>query len=306
MGCCKIPPLRVPPLRIPPVQNIVNAVVNVANKAADTVVNVAKQAVSAIEQAAKDLVNILGKSMDVINKIKDSVESIPKKFTDIGNQIVDAPNKIKEKLTDQINNIVNKIENVFNSVGNIFSKVVTIYNCLVAFFDFIGELCKYVVKFISWLFLHFFPWLGQYIECAFSKIINLPNCFIWYALDTLAFTIYLPFRFLFWLLDTVFNLNSAVQNLEHDCWVMLDNLDEYVYSDKTGRFGPGLNTGFHIIHFPNSVMEKCYKCKISCLSPMPCVKNLTTSYVKLSTCGSKDIPDNLKKCGKSGGNFEKC
>lgn len=233
------------------------------------------------------LVNGIRKVPDIFDR---TVNFIPQTITGLINKAVD---------------IFNKVVDIFNNVVSTFNKVVEIFNCLVAFFDFIGQVCRYIVKFISWLFLNFFPWLAQYIECAFNKIISLPNCFIWYALDTLAFTLYLPFRFLFWLLDTVFNLNSAVQNLEHDCWVMMDSLDEYIHSDKTGKYGPGLGTGFHIIHFPDSVMEKCYKCKIKCLSPMPCLKDLSSAYQKMIKCGSKDV-EQLKKCGNSGPNFEKC
>jgi len=211
-----------------------------------------------------------------------------------------------KKIPDEITKLSNTVTDILNKVRDIFSKVKTIFDCLTAFFDFIGEISKYVVRFVSWVFLHFFPWLGQYIECAFNKLTNLPNCFIWYTLDTLGFTLYLPFRFTFWLLDTVFNLDSAVQNFEHDCWVMLDSLDAYIHDDGDSSFGPGLGTGYHIIHFPDSVTTKCYKCTIKCLTPMPCVKNLTNAYLKLSNCNSADLPDGAKKCGKPVANFEKC
>ena len=207
-------------------------------------------------------------------------------------------NKVVKGVTD----IPGEITGVFNQVVEIFKKVQRIFNCLTAFFDFVGELCKYVVRFVSWVFIHFFPWLSQYIECAFYKITSLPNCFLWYSLDTIGFIIYLPFRFTFWLIDTIFNLNSTVQNLEHDFWGMLDYLDEYIHNEGEGKLG----TGYHIIHFPDTVIEKCYKCSIKCLTPMPCVKNLNRAYRGLKDCGSGDVPDELKKCGKPSGNFEKC
>jgi hypothetical protein len=61
-------------------------------------------------------------------------------------------------------------------------------------------------------------------------------------------------------------------------------------------------------------MEKCYKCKINCLAPMPCLKDLHAKYEEMRTCGrtggacDKPIDEYkpLPKCGNSGPKFEKC
>jgi hypothetical protein len=56
----------------------------------------------------------------------------------------------------------------------------------------------------------------------------------------------------------------------------------------------------------DSIIDKCYKCEIKCLSPMPCVNDLKNAYIGMKDCGTDDNPDELNKCGNPSGYFEKC
>jgi len=102
------------------------------------------------------------------------------------------------------------------------------------------------------------------------SISKLPKCFLWYALDTMGWIIYLPFRFVFWVLD-YFIPEIKMTEKEHKGWDFLDEIDYFLhgpngnwfmdqYADKSppNPDPDSLNLEFHVIHFPNSVMETCY------------------------------------------------
>jgi len=126
----------------------------------------------------------------------------------------------------------------------------------------------------------FLCWLIRYIIVIAYKITTLPKCFLWYFLDTAGWVLYLPFRCTFWLIDWL--LNMGIVKMEHNSWDFLDQIDYFVHgkprdnyfmyqykpsNDKIDSDGNPLvngldpktmNLGFHIIHFPNSVMFQCY------------------------------------------------
>lgn len=128
----------------------------------------------------------------------------------------------------------------------------------------------------------FIPWLIRFIICSSYKIVSFPKCFLWYGLDIAGWIFYLPFRFLFWLVDAI--LDVGLVKLEHDTWCFLDDLDYFLHGPKDNYFmyqyapedrnvptpdPESLNTGYHIIHFPDSVMEKCYALNYYALANCP-------------------------------------
>jgi len=149
------------------------------------------------------------------------------------------------------------------------------------------ELFKYIFNFCIWLFIYFLPWLGQYFECAFEKIVSLPKCFFWYILECISWVVYLPFRIVFWLIDYLFNI--GLEQLIHDYfWCILEDIDKFIHDEGEGSLG----TGIHIIHFPDSVMDKCYNCHIKPIGKkMPSTCNLNKKYCKFINCknGNKCI-----------------
>jgi hypothetical protein len=190
---------------------------------------------------------------------------------------------------------IRKIGHVFTSIGsigstikNIITKITNMIKCLVAFFTFIAVFFSYCGNFSIWIFTYLLPWVGQYIECIFQKIISLPKCFFWYLLDSIAWIIYLPFRIVFW----SFGMEDFVRDY---FWCLLEDLDKFIHDEKGG-----LGTGIHIIHFPDSVMEKCYYCKIEPLKKkMPSTCNLTKSYKKFINCNKSNKENKLNKCASN-------
>lgn len=173
--------------------------------------------------------------------------------------------------------IISPIENIIKKIVKGVNDIIEGINCLLAFINFIIELFAYIFKFFAWFFTAFLPWIGQYIECAFMKITNITKCFPWYALDCFIWVVCLPFRFLLWLIDSIFNL--GIQEIIHDYfWCPLEDLDKFIHDD--------LDTGVHIIHFPDSVMATCYECKTSSFPLMPCARTIDKRYQELIHCGN--------------------
>jgi len=230
-----------------------------------------------------------------------------------------------------------------------FSLFVTIGKCLVIFFNLIWHSLEWMLtKFIPWLFVPWppnvfeigrkydiyvkaglLPWALRFAIVIITKIGNFQKCFLWYIIDIACWTLYLPFRFIFWFIDFV--LNIGVVKGEHKVWNFLNDIDYYIHGpvknyfldqyvtmyvgDKMYKDGEildnpngnqnndkgtpnisfdkfnykdikkndkiidvemekdindknndpsitydsaSLNLGFHIFHFPNSVMETCY------------------------------------------------
>jgi hypothetical protein len=265
-------------------------------------------------------------------------------FTGIMNQVTGAFNKL--------NLITSKLK-----LFSFFTLFVTIGKCFISFF-------KLIFNGLAWILLTFIPWLlvtpwptnvfetgkryDKYVDAAFlpwtirffivlaTRVANFPKCFVWYVIDIAVWTLYLPFRFVFWLIDYI--LNVGMVKGERKVWNFLNDIDYYIHGpvrnyfldqyvtmyvgDKmykdgeivnnpkpksqqvrknklTGADVPiiafekftykdnknknkiidvekekdinekntdksittdsaSMNLGFHIIHFPNSVMETCY------------------------------------------------
>jgi hypothetical protein len=231
-----------------------------------------------------------------------------------------------------------------------FSLFVTIGKCIVIFFNLVWHSLEWMLlKFIPWLFVPWppnvfeigrkydiyeeaglIPWALRFAIVIATRIGNFQKCFLWYIIDIACWTLYLPFRFLFWLIDFV--LNIGLVKGEHKVWNFLNDIDYYIHGpvknyfldqyvamyvgDKMYKDGEivnnpngnqrnskgapnilfdkfnykdinkndkiidverekdindknnnesitydsnSLNLGFHIFHFPNSVMETCYR-----------------------------------------------
>lgn len=216
-------------------------------------------------------------------------------FNSIGNGIKNGVNQIGGGLSKGFNAVGGGLGSIFDNIRKLIDDVKTIIRCLEAFFKFVGELLKFSFNISAWFFTEFIPWLGQYLECALDKIISLPKCFLWYTLDTISYILYLPVRFGFWLIDSM--LNIGIQKIEKDIWCFLDDIDKFIHDSGND----GLGTGIHIIHFPDSVMQKCYQCKASSFPKLPNAKAIKSAYIELKNCKDKgkDDQSQCKKCNDS-------
>lgn len=98
----------------------------------------------------------------------------------------------------------------------------------------------------------FIQYLGVFmftnLFCAMQMIQNFTSCFFWYALDIFGKILYLvPQVFiLFFSL-----LGVPARDIEKQIWDGLESLDRIVVDAS----------GYHLIHFPKSIRDKCYNCK---------------------------------------------
>jgi hypothetical protein len=190
--------------------------------------------------------------------------------TQLGNvqrKMAEVEQKIQTKLqkTRTIRNeMKRKVDHIFSmkKIFYLISSVLLIGKCFFQFGDLVINIFKWSFSFTGWFFSRYIPWFLQFVSCTFQKIMHLPKCFMWYGLETAGWIFYLPFRFLFWLLDEIlFSGVSTITDAEHTFWKYLVELDNTIHD--------GLGTGIHIVHFPDSVIETCYTCKIDAYPPGP-------------------------------------
>jgi len=178
---------------------------------------------------------------------------------------------------------------IFGEIFHLVGMVIMIAKCFGLGIIFIVAIIKWIFGgLLIWLFVPwpaglfgkphpsdknvragFIPWGVRMIIVIANKIINIPKCFMWYALDTLGWIIYLPFRFIFWLIDYLFEI--GIYESERKIWVFLDEIDYFLHGPNNNFFmdeyadqnppnpdPDSMNLGFHIIHFPDAIMEACF------------------------------------------------
>ena len=196
-------------------------------------------------------------------------------------------------IATMIGNVFNQ---VFEAISTSFfleviGFIIIIGIFLKGFFEFVWEVLKFIFYlFPDWFFdfntffskdfyvpkkndskteVGFIPFVVRYIVVIAVGVFNLPKCILWYGLDTLGWILYLPFRLVFWTLDYLFDIGMT--DKEHQMWNFLDEIDYFLHGpsgnwfmdDYANKSPPkpdpnSMNLGLHIIHFPNSVMEKCF------------------------------------------------
>jgi hypothetical protein len=94
-----------------------------------------------------------------------------------------------------------------------------------------------------------FKAIGSNIKCGFEKIKNLPDCMAWYLFEVVGKILYLPITIIISLFTRAKVKEPAM--IEKEIWKQLEMLDKIIHR----------TSGLHIIHFPDAVVDKCYKCK---------------------------------------------
>lgn len=81
------------------------------------------------------------------------------------------------------------------------------------------------------------------IICGAKLIANIHRCFLYYVLDIIGFTCYLPFKLIFWITYTQF--------IEKEIWKGVSMVDDIIF---------GL-TGYFAFQYSDDIMNRCYRCK---------------------------------------------
>ena len=147
--------------------------------------------------------------------------------------------------------------------GALIVMFIKLVMCSVQFFIMIFMIIWWLIQLaLLWFIPKFIPWALLFIICAFTKFMNIPNCFLWYAMEIAGKIIYLPFRITFALLDfilEIFGINIRIQVIINQIWWLIDDISHAIYDGG----------GYHVVHYPDDVIERCYTCKIGNFPDLP-------------------------------------
>ena len=151
--------------------------------------------------------------------------------------------------------------------------------CSISFGMMIGTIILWLIQCATmWLPL-FILWLIQFVICAITKFLNIPNCFLWYVLEIIGKLFYLPFFWTFQLLDILLKyllrINFSVLSIVDRIWWFLDDISHLFYDSG----------GFHFMHYSDEVIKRCYTCKIGKFPKIP--KFPMKSVTSFTKCMSK-------------------
>jgi hypothetical protein len=169
----------------------------------------------------------------------------------------DAFKKAGDDAADWFNKLGNQMKDGFDKVKDGFNKMADWFTAIGDFFNEINNFFQRVFSNIGGFLTRVFKVIGCNIKCAVNFIANLNNCFGWYFLDVIGKTLYLPIGFIFWL----FNL----QKIENMIWDYIEEID-CIFKNLTG---------FHLIHYSDSINKKCYSC---CCDDFPNIYDYDWSF----------------------------
>ena len=104
-------------------------------------------------------------------------------------------------------------------------------------FNDIGLLIAYASEFVF-----------SYTMCGVKYISNIPNCILYYTVDTFLNILYLPIRISLWIL---YLLGVNLYPTQNMIWKYIEKINGYIYS----------SLGFNIIRWPKNIRDQCYNCK---------------------------------------------
>jgi len=87
--------------------------------------------------------------------------------------------------------------------------------------------------------------------CGLQMMENFTSCIFYYLLEIIGKILYFIPMLVFMMLDFVGGKENIGSQIENKLWSLLEKLDRFTID----RFG------FHVIHFPKSVRDKCYNCR---------------------------------------------
>jgi hypothetical protein len=102
---------------------------------------------------------------------------------------------------------------------------------------------------IGLLFAYVSQYLFSYLMCGVKYVSNIPNCILYYMVDSVIQIFYLPIRITLWFLATFLRIN--LYGTEKSLWKIVEWVNGKVYA----------TAGFNITRWPKNVRDQCYNCK---------------------------------------------
>lgn len=165
----------------------------------------------------------MGFIQDVINGVKMMIDTFKKIICFLGT------------VPRRISNLNAGFENIFNGINTEF--------------DAIGKSYAMGVSTISVFGMYIGEFINTYVGCGFKYFQNFFDCIFYYLVDAIIYILSLPFTILIWACKSLFGLdmNYIPERISNGLNTLNDTLYPYL--------------GFHIIHWPKDIREKCYLCK---------------------------------------------
>jgi len=141
---------------------------------------------------------------------------------------------------------------IFEVIGMLVKFLMNIGNFLLGIFQLIMwgfQMIGVIPQIVIWFVMYIISWI--------TALANLPQCFLWYSLQTIGWIIYLPIRVLWAILNMILyilgkfvdvDIPFDFQEADYWLWCRLDDIDKMIHA----------STGGHIVHYPDSVIDKCY------------------------------------------------
>ena len=192
--------------------------------------------------------------MKILYKIGDDIKKGLAPLIDFGNLLAHTFEytlpEIGKSLKYAFDDIGNGIKLEFKNLG------IGLKNGFEDIVEYI-KLFKYVFSYIDDVFKKY---IGSRINCGIQKIGKLRSCFIFYFMDMIGHILYYVFVFMpVWIIKLVTNGFIDLQPSVDLGQNMVDCIDDFFYGA----------TGFHIVHYPQSVLDECYLCKLKDMPEFP-------------------------------------
>jgi len=138
-----------------------------------------------------------------------------------------------DTLPTRISLIMSGIDHIFLGIGEQLDLYIQAFELGV---DETGTLFNYSAVFLK-----------SYLACIEKFIVNLYKCFFYYIVDLFLKLMYLPVILILWIFS-LFGFDGY--STERKFWNTMKQVDKFFYK----------NLKFHILEFPESVKDDCYRC----------------------------------------------
>ena len=218
------------------VDGIKNKIVTPIEDIIDDIVDEFESMIEKIENIPTFIEDIFDGIMRDIERIaQDKLDELKKPFKGIDYMIQDFQRMLcwVKTLPVRIDLILNGIDNIFVGVGEQLEIYIQAFEMGV---NETGTLANYSGALVK-----------SYIACIEKFIVNLYKCFLYYMVDLFFKLLYLPVILILWI-ASLFGVNGYP--MEESFWKTMKTLDAFVYN----------NAKFHILEFPESIKDDCYRC----------------------------------------------
>ena len=213
-------------------KQVIDPVINGINnmgKDFTKVINRLKKFGDTIEDTFDNVMKELEKIVD------DAYSELSAPFAGIDNLIKDFQRMICwfDTLPTRISLIMSGIDHIFLGIGEQLDLYIQAFELGV---DETGTLFNYSAVFLK-----------SYLACIEKFIVNLYKCFFYYIVDLFLKLMYLPVILILWIFS-LFGFDGY--STERKFWNTMKQVDKFFYK----------NLKFHILEFPESVKDDCYRC----------------------------------------------